>query len=713
MISQLLANITQSGATNNASAHSLLSHNDEAKDSVFGELLKTLNGIKQEYEEGEGQQQQPRKALKEELTQEEIETKNSGVKHLQSNKKVKTGQLQHAVPTTGELEGANPGVTPESEAPGDIQKPSETEEPASILEGMEEAGVTMIADNSAAGSISGKDVEQPVQSNGSSEQEEIVSNTETNTEGKNVTSKTEDIPSENSSTNKEPVSNTNSASNHFAPVSITKDAGSVIQENSDSPLNNPESDKPAFSSITPKEAENSGAKIDTQTSEEEKIGTVRSLRQSGFVRSELNTEVHSQNTIGNILDEENTSNVNLTPNKVSDSPKAEDTQRADIGTAGKAIKTPEQPDLAFPGKGPKFAQSSAPIPKEDQKAAKDFDLKDAQTLDSRSGEAFVGRRISTLDRERPIVDADSAKIPEQKSALLNENEGSVPHDSKKDVSMADTGSADGRMQEGSQVILNSTAAAEVHGMMKVGVKRGAGKRNAEGSERPVLESDPARKENSSASIERPVVAGAETTSVFQKNEADALSEEKDLMFKKFLTDIETETKEHQTEGTSSDYARLSEISIHNSGLRRSVLPGLVQVVNQAASEEKQVRENWQKHSFELEDGNKVNLSTREVDGVLQVKLAVSNVELARLMHQYEQEIKDHLLKECNINIDLQFEDQNSNGMENFFQQNSGSSNGSNTGMAGTLLEDGDLIQEDITPKTAVRNFGYNRNEWTA
>ena len=189
MISQLLANITQSGATNNASAHSLLSHNDEAKDSVFGELLKTLNGIKQEYEEGEGQQQQPRKALKEELTQEEIETKNRGAKHLQSNKKVKTGQLQHAVPTTGELEGANPGVTPESEAPGDIQKPSETEEPASILEGMEEAGVTMIADNSAAGSISGKDVEQPVQSNGSSEQEEIVSNTETNTEGKNVTSK--------------------------------------------------------------------------------------------------------------------------------------------------------------------------------------------------------------------------------------------------------------------------------------------------------------------------------------------------------------------------------------------------------------------------------------------------------------------------------------------------------------------------------------------
>ncbi|MEX2479026.1 MAG: hypothetical protein WD357_11355 [Gracilimonas sp.] len=173
-----------------------------------------------------------------------------------------------------------------------------------------------------------------------------------------------------------------------------------------------------------------------------------------------------------------------------------------------------------------------------------------------------------------------------------------------------------------------------------------------------------------------------------------------------------------TENTSNEQAamnmnRLAELPINNVFLKRSVIPGLTGAFQKATSAGKDMPQNWQKHSFDLDDGNKIELSTRNVDGVIQVKIASSSIELSKMMQQYGEEIKNHLEQECELSVDLQFDDNQGDAMEGFFGDSPSSGN---KGESGNSSGEG---PEKILNKRAeehlqqtVRKFGYNQMEWT-
>lgn len=192
---------------------------------------------------------------------------------------------------------------------------------------------------------------------------------------------------------------------------------------------------------------------------------------------------------------------------------------------------------------------------------------------------------------------------------------------------------------------------------------------------------------------------------------ELMSSEKDLMWKEHTMEI-SESKENNNAFQTSGFTRLEQMPVSNISIRRNVLPGLTQTVLKAADGGKSSPESWQKHNFVMDDGKNVQLSTRKIDGVLHVKLSSSFQELNRLLQQYSDEIREHLEKECDLKIDLQFDGQEEGNLSEFFGDSSqprGRSS-SHTKNPGAKTSPGQI--EKVLP-TSVRKFGYNQMEWTA
>ncbi|MFP8488657.1 hypothetical protein ACKGJO_06095 [Gracilimonas sp. Q87] len=173
--------------------------------------------------------------------------------------------------------------------------------------------------------------------------------------------------------------------------------------------------------------------------------------------------------------------------------------------------------------------------------------------------------------------------------------------------------------------------------------------------------------------------------------------------------IENETSEQ----VKLNMNKLADMPINNITLKRSVLPGLTGALQRATSSGKEIPKSWQKHSFVLDDGNKIELSTRNIDGVIQVKIASSSIELNKLMQEYGQEIKDHLEQECELEIDLHF-NEGGNETASEFSDNSPSS-GNREGINTSLVNGSNKIlnkKAEEHLQQAVRKFGYNQMEWT-
>jgi hypothetical protein len=191
-----------------------------------------------------------------------------------------------------------------------------------------------------------------------------------------------------------------------------------------------------------------------------------------------------------------------------------------------------------------------------------------------------------------------------------------------------------------------------------------------------------------------------------------LTKDQEMLLKEQMVET-TEVKEHkQNDKFNMGYMRLGEMPISNFTIRRNVLPGLTQIMR-ASTQGKEIPETWQKHSFELEDGNKIQLSTRNVDGVIQVKLASSSMELSKLMQTHGQDIKSHLEQECDLNINLQFDNQPEQSMDNFFGDSSASPQrqGHASGRGANLRGSAQQVMEQPIQQS-VRKFGYNQMEWT-
>lgn len=200
------------------------------------------------------------------------------------------------------------------------------------------------------------------------------------------------------------------------------------------------------------------------------------------------------------------------------------------------------------------------------------------------------------------------------------------------------------------------------------------------------------------------------TSVQQNS---SLSEDQQAFLNEQVANATGDVEMDEAEQMGINMSRLSDVPIANATLRRSILPGLTSTVQRAAAEGQETHQMWQKHSFEMEDGNRIELSTRNVDGVIQVKIASSSPELSKLMQQYGQEISEHLEKECEIEVDLQFKGGNENEMSEFF----GGADSRENGREGSQYSSGSDQKAEQKSKEhlqhAVRKFGYNQMEWTA
>ncbi|MCP9291891.1 hypothetical protein [Gracilimonas sediminicola] len=192
----------------------------------------------------------------------------------------------------------------------------------------------------------------------------------------------------------------------------------------------------------------------------------------------------------------------------------------------------------------------------------------------------------------------------------------------------------------------------------------------------------------------------------------AMTTEQELMLKEYLKESVEMTEQKDT--SNALFARMGEMPVSNMLVRRTVMPSLTQAVQKTISAGKATPETWQKHSFELEDGNSIQLSTRQVDGVLQVKLATTSVELSRLMQQYEQEIKQHLEQECQLDVNLQFDGgEQGQEMSGFFGNSSSSRQKSPMIKSGAGNEQATARKTEQNLQQTVRRFGYNQMEWTA
>lgn len=160
------------------------------------------------------------------------------------------------------------------------------------------------------------------------------------------------------------------------------------------------------------------------------------------------------------------------------------------------------------------------------------------------------------------------------------------------------------------------------------------------------------------------------------------------------------------------FSRLAEIPVLNFAIRRNVMPNLVQTVQKTLSGQQTSPETWQKHNFTLEEGKNLQVSVRQADGVVYLKLNSSYGELNRLLQQHQNELRDYLEQECNVKVDLQFEGGQDENLSRFF----GESRGSKTGSRGKpTLNSAESSTNAETEKvtTTIRKFGYNRMEWMA
>ena len=162
------------------------------------------------------------------------------------------------------------------------------------------------------------------------------------------------------------------------------------------------------------------------------------------------------------------------------------------------------------------------------------------------------------------------------------------------------------------------------------------------------------------------------------------------------------------------YLRLSELPIINASARRALTSNFAKILQQDMSASlKHNSEKWQKHSFRLEDGNNINMTSKNIDGILHIKLAASNPELNRLLMSMEQEIREHLKEELSLELDLQFENREQGAFSDALGNNSDEGNKNWNRKESEITDDNSNQRTVNSLESSIRNFGYNQMEWTA
>lgn len=186
----------------------------------------------------------------------------------------------------------------------------------------------------------------------------------------------------------------------------------------------------------------------------------------------------------------------------------------------------------------------------------------------------------------------------------------------------------------------------------------------------------------------------------------------ELLWTEHTTDEMESSESRSSDLQSIAFSRLTELHVTNLYVRRTVLPGLTQAVLGTTSEGK-ASENWQRHNFVLEDGSRIRLSARESEGVLHIKLAATLGELNKILQLHQDEIREHLEKECNLQVDLQFEGGDQEAEESNFFMNGRQGRPSAQELSEEERENTGRPGESTGYSERMRSFGYNQKEWTA
>lgn len=195
---------------------------------------------------------------------------------------------------------------------------------------------------------------------------------------------------------------------------------------------------------------------------------------------------------------------------------------------------------------------------------------------------------------------------------------------------------------------------------------------------------------------------------------DQASDEGDILWKEHTMEYFESKEKSNTDSQMQALSRLSQLPISNVSLRRNFVPGISQSILQATGGGKGTSETWQKHNFSLDNGKNIQVSSRQVDGVLQLKLGSTHSELNKLLSQHLNEIREHLEKECDLQVELELNGEGNQDLSEFFGESSSNNpNGDQSKQSGGQQEKTtSATVEEVLPKS-VRKFGYNQMEWTA
>ena len=199
-----------------------------------------------------------------------------------------------------------------------------------------------------------------------------------------------------------------------------------------------------------------------------------------------------------------------------------------------------------------------------------------------------------------------------------------------------------------------------------------------------------------------------STEIFDKNGA--------ALWKEQITEyFESKDKSSAENQAAAAFARLGDVAVTNISVRKSFAQGISKAIINSVAQGNKGSEGWQKHNFLLEDGKNIQVSARETDGVLQLKLSSSATELNKLLMDHEKEIRELLENELELKINLQMEGGGDGNAADFFGgstgQRSNDKGGNNPLGLENLRRTEEKEVEKVVPR-AVRKFGYNQNEWT-
>lgn len=185
-----------------------------------------------------------------------------------------------------------------------------------------------------------------------------------------------------------------------------------------------------------------------------------------------------------------------------------------------------------------------------------------------------------------------------------------------------------------------------------------------------------------------------------------------VLWKEQITEyFESNEKSASENQAAAAFARLGEIPVTNISVRKSFAQGISQAILSSTGSGKKGSEVWQKHNFILEDGKNIQVSARQADGVLQLKLSSSYTELNKLLMEHENEIRDLLENELELKIDLQMDGGGEGQLADFMGGSSERRSGEGDSLDLGSLKTKEQPVEEVVPK-AVRKFGYNQMEWT-